>query len=309
MKILVIFTGGTIGSKAHSGIIKPDDSANFVLIDGHKKRTGDKTYFETLSPCSFLSENLSAERINIILDTISAKIEDDYDGIILTHGTDTLQFTAAACAYAFANADKPLVIVSSDYPLGDSRANGFDNFAEAINVIKEGRKGVFVCYKNADKDETDTHPATRLIAYSECSDNLFSLQGNEPSAKASFPNGRYSDERDILVLDSMPNARCPDNLDGVKAIILRPYHSATVNTEDKELIALCERAKEQKIPVFLVNSREGKDYESKIAFEKMGIIVLPKCTFVAIYMKCWLAVSMDIDIKEFVNDEIYGEFC
>ena len=111
------------------------------------------------------------------------------------------------------------------------------------------------------------------------------------------------------MLDSMPNARYPDNLDGIKTIILRPYHSATVNTEDKELIVLCEKAKGQSIPVFLINSREGKDYESKIAFDKMDIVVLPKCTFAAIYMKCWLAVSIGANIKEFVLKEIYGEFC
>ncbi len=308
MKILVIFTGGTIGSKADFGVIKPDESTKFALIDGHKKRTGDETSFETLSPCSFLSENLSAERLNIILDTISSKIEDDYDGIILTHGTDTLQFTASACAYAFSDAKMPIVIVSSDYPLDDSRANGFDNFAEAINVIKEGRKGVFVCYKNADRDDTDTHIATRLIVYPECSDNLFSFQGNEPYVRASFPNSRYSNGREVLVLDSMPNARYPD-IDDAKAIILRPYHSATVNSEDKELVNLCEKAKGKKVPVFLVNSREGKDYESKIAFERMGITVLPECAFAAIYMKCWLAASMGADIKEFVLKEIYGEFC
>lgn len=308
MNILVIFTGGTIGSKAHFGVIKPDNSTNFRLIDGYRERMGDKTQFDTLSPCSFLSENLTADRLNTILDAISDKI-NNYDGIILTHGTDTLNFTAAAVAYAFAEVKKTIAIVSSDYPLEDSRANGFENFAEAVRIIKEGKCGVFVCYKNADRTHTDTHIATRLIAYPECSDNLYSLRGNEPSAKVSYPNGRYSEDREILVLDSMPNAKYPDNLDGIKAVILRPYHSATVNSEDKDLFALCDKAKERGIPVFLVNSREGKDYESKIAFGKMGITVLPGCVFAAIYMKCWLAASMGADIDKFVEDEIYGEFC
>lgn len=308
MKILVIFTGGTIGSAESGGVIKPDQKTNFRLIDGYRERTGDDTELDTLSPCSFLSENLSAERINTILDTIEGAIER-YDGIILTHGTDSLHYTAAACAYAFSGCGKTVALVSSDYPLDDCRANGFDNFSGAMRIIKEGRRGVFVCYKNAEADKAETHIATRLISYPECSDNLFSLQGDEPTAKVSFPKVRYSDERDILVLDSMPDARYPDNLDGVKAVVLRPYHSATVNSEDKELIALCERAKGKKIPVFLVNSREGKDYESKKAFDKLGITVLPKCTFAAIYMKCRLAVSLGEDIKEFVLKEIYGEFC
>ena len=308
MNILVIFTGGTIGSKSCSGVIKPDSSTNFRLIDGYRERTGDMTQFDILSPCSFLSENLSAERINIILDTIFGKI-DEYDGIILTHGTDTLAFTAAACAYAFAECDKTIAIVSSDYPLEDPKANGFDNFTEAIRVIKEGRRGVFVCYKNADKDETDTHIATRLIAYPECSDNLFSIDGSAPVAKGNLSGGRYSDKREVLVIDSMPNAVYPESLDGVKAIIIRPYHSATINSEDGELSRLCMFARDKNIPVFLVNLREGKDYESKLAFDNLGITVLPKCTFSAIYMKCWLAASVGADIAEFVKEEIYGEFC
>lgn len=310
MKILVIFAGGTIGSAESDGVIKPDEKTNFRLIVGHIKRTGDTdTQFDTCCPCSFLSENLSAEKINTILDTLADKIKEDYDGIILTHGTDTLQYTAAACAYAFAQSGKTIAIVSSDYPLDDSRANGFNNFAEAVRIIKEGRRGVFVCYKNADKTKTDTHIATRLIAYPECSDSLFSLNSTLPAAKNCIPDGRYSDNREILVIDSIPNAKYTECLDGIKAIILRPYHSATINSEDKEISDICIKAKQKRVPVFLVNSREGKDYESKAVFDRLGITVLPKCAFAAIYMKCWLATSMGVDIADFVKNELYGEFC
>lgn len=310
MKILVIFTGGTIGSAEKASVIKLENSTDYTLLNEYRKRSKDfDTVFEACSPCKFFSENLSAGRLNQILDAVADGVKGDFDGIILTHGTDTLAFTAAACAYAFASAEKPIAVVSSDYPLDDERANGVCNFEAGVRLIAENRRGVFVPYKNENEPTAEAHIATRLVRFSECSDSLQSLSGKTPAARDCIPNGRYSDLSGVLVCESMPALYEIGDVAGCKAVILKPYHSATVNTQDKEIIKLCERAKSKNIPVLLVNSRDGKNYESKTAFDKLGIKVLPRCAFSAIYVKCWLAASIGVPVGEFVEKEIYGEFC
>lgn len=69
----------------------------------------------------------------------------------------------------------PIVLVSANYPLDDSRSNGFENFVGAIDFIKSGSgNGVFVSYKNADLPVT-IHRASRLLAHSAYSDELHSI--------------------------------------------------------------------------------------------------------------------------------------
>lgn len=67
MKILVIFTGGTIGSSLNDGWISTDNKAKRYLLECYKKNsTRDITFIEK-EPYSILSENLCADNINMLL--------------------------------------------------------------------------------------------------------------------------------------------------------------------------------------------------------------------------------------------------
>ena len=68
MKILVIFTGGTIGSCLKNGWISTDATTKYRLLDRYK---GGKDVFDTVEPYSILSENLSASEINCLQKEIA----------------------------------------------------------------------------------------------------------------------------------------------------------------------------------------------------------------------------------------------
>ena len=326
MKILVIFTGGTIGSVVKGDWILNDEKINYVLLKNYKNLTNDdKTEFDVFSPYSILSENLSAHELNMLSACLEEKLTDGYDGIIITHGTDTLSYTASALSYMFSGAGIPIILVSSDHPLGDVRANGNINFCAAAEFIKRGLgKGVFVSYKNASDEKVSIHCASRLAQYTEGTANLYSIDNepyaffdNEVNLNPAFAAGKSGEQNsavilrdnpEILVIESRPGDGFSYSLDNVKAVILRPYHSATLNTTSKEFEGFCKKAKEKNIPVFLVNAYSGVKYESAKLFEKLAIEVLPFCSFVAIYMKCWLAVSLKEDIRKFVKKQMAGEF-
>ncbi len=327
MKILVIFTGGTIGSSLKKGWISNDSETNYLLINNYLKETNDTvTVFDTCSPYSILSENLTSVELNLLQKCVADNLNKGYDGIIITHGTDTLQYTAAALSYAFSDSKIPLVLVSSDYPLADSRANGGKNFCAAVKFIKSGLSGgVFVSYKNTNENKTSVHVGTRISQYTEATANLYSIDGepfafcdenvslnpNYKQSKSTVGKGNveYCDAPRILVIESRPGDNFTYSLSECKAVILRPYHSGTLNTENEALKALCSQAKERNIPVFAVNIKEGASYESTAVYDELGLEILPMCSFSAIYVKCWAAISLGKNVLDFVKNPIAEEFC
>lgn len=190
--ILVIFTGGTIGSTITDNIISPNKSTSSLLINKYNELYDDnECVFDVSYPYSILSENLSATELNILIKEIKQNIEEEYDGIIVTHGTDTIQYTAAALDYIFCDIEIPILIVSSNYPLENVEANGLINFAAAIKFIEDNiSNGVFVAYENHD-GIVYYHRGNKLVKHLETDDQLFSI--DMPFA--------YLDNNNIVVND------------------------------------------------------------------------------------------------------------
>ncbi len=323
MTISVVFTGGTIGSLTKKEWVGIDNATNYMLLSRFENADADIT-FRTVAPYSVLSENLSAAELNLLQETVKEELEKEPDGIIVTHGTDTLQHTAAALEYAFADAKVPVVLVSADYPLDNENTNGYINFEAAVALIKSREaKGVFVSYRNSHINTVDIHIASRLLQHREGSASVYSL-GDAVYATydgmltmrsvmtSENPKGlgavRYSNHAPILSVESVPGNPYAYTLDGIKAIILKPYHSATLNTKSEELAELCRRAKEKEIPVFVSGVKSGVAYESSKLFGYLNIKAAPYSTYVALYMKVWAAISLGEDIVEFVNTPIANEW-
>ena len=320
--ISIIFTGGTIGSLTKNEWVGIDSSTNYMLLSKYDCK-GKDVVFNTSSPYSILSENLTAKELNLLQKAIKEELDKKPDGIIVTHGTDTLQYTAAAIEFAFANADVPIVLVSADYPLDNEASNGFINFEAAVEFIRTGKeKGVFVSYMNVSDPEVGIYIASRLRQHCEGFSDLFDIT---TSCYATY-NGvvetymtklekaqgigivEYTENSHILSIESTPGNSYDYSLDGIKAIILKPYHSATLNTENSMLSQLCQRAKEKNIPVFVSGVRSGVNYESSKLFEELNITAAPYSTYISLYMKIWAAISLGKDIVEFVNTQIAHEW-
>ena len=328
MHILVIFTGGTIGSSVVDGWISPDKSTKSELIFKYQEKEQDKTTrFSTLSPYTVLSENLSATEMNKLIACVQEAETKDYDGIIVTHGTDTLQYSAATLAYTVSG-NIPVVLVSADYPLQDNRSNGLDNFRASINFLSaRPQSGVYVSYKNRHDTLTNIHLATRITSHMEACADVYSIDGTPYAtvnndtkqvtinqsvtvvSVAGIEKVAFCEKPNILIADSYPEKRYSYNLDRYSAVILSPYHSGTLNTASKNFQDFCLRAKEKGVPVFVVNVQEGTAYNSSKLFEDLGIIPLPFCTRISIFVKCWLALSTEKDIKSFVLAPLANEFC
>lgn len=325
MKILVIFTGGTIGSAKAGGWVAPDEKTKYMLIDSYKNAAENGVEFVARSPYTILSEQLSGKELSLLCGAVAEGLCGEYDGIVVAHGTDTLQYSTAAVALAVGGDSIPVVFVSSGYPLEDSRANGPINFEAAVEFIRaKAGRGVFVSYANDLDGEVDIHHAARCLRHPELSDKVFSLGGPyaryEKGAislcegyavpKVSEPLGKvdFCENPGILTVAVNPADGYNYSLEGIKAVVLLPYHSGTLNTDGGRFVEFCRRAKEKDIPMFLPDIPAGAAYESMKAYEDLGIIPLPSCASVTLTVKLWLGISKGADLGDFIKRPINGEF-
>ena len=306
MKILAILTGGTIGSVIHDGYIYTDDNAKKLVVNNYLEKNDNDVEFQIVEPFTVHSEYLSHTEINTLVDIVCDSTSKDYDGIIVTHGTDSLQFTASALSYAVGNCNIPVLLVSAQYPMADFRSNGQINFNGAVDFIKnKNGTGVYVAYSN-DNENVEFHQGNRVIMFNEADDKVYSL----PPVCVNSALGKYQlkENSETLVITVSPGAVYNYDLDGIKAIILRPYHSGTVNIKSQEFLNFVSEAKQKNIPVYLVNLKKGINYESVKKYEDAGIDALPFCSFASIYMKAWIGNSTECDFDEFMKTSIAGEF-
>lgn len=320
-----MFTGGTIGSSAENGIIAPQRETTKLLIEMYEKEYGSMD-FDITEPYYALSENNTGKTLSRLAKAVCDAESSDYSGIIIAHGTDTLQYSAAALSFALGNCSKPVLLVSSNYVLTDKRANGLSNFAAAVDFIKHRHgTGVFVPYKNSDK-KVYVHRASRLLQHSELSDDVFSIKNQyygsyngtdfiknpdfSEKADQMKPFGRFSlsdFSNEIEIFNAAVGRDYPILTDCTKAVLIKSYHSGTICTENEQFKAFAKNAAERHIPCYLCGAESGNIYESAAEFAKHGIISLPPASFISQYIKLWLCLQNGIDFDKVRNQSLGGD--
>jgi len=133
-KILLIATGGTIAScEGENGMSPGIDSDGIIASVPELKDICDVDTFQLYN---LDSTNMRYEHWLGIADTIK-KFYNDYDGFVITHGTDTMAYTAAALSYLIQNNKKPVVMTGSQKSIfekdSDARNNLIDAFVYATD--------------------------------------------------------------------------------------------------------------------------------------------------------------------------------
>lgn len=300
----MILTGGTIGSVYNSdGYITPNLSKECILVKNYKNNHKNNVEFFVENPYTILSENLSGDVLNNLIGELKKALKEDFDGIIVAHGTDTLQYSAVAAGYCLGSETKPIMFVSANYPLENPLSNGNINFEAAVEFIAQKiSKGVFVSYSN-DLKTVQFHNPTMLLRHGEYDHKVFSLGGEY----ASFEKGiitlnesyktqeilkpchkTFSNTCGILNVTVAPFEEYNYSLEGVKAIIFTPYHSGTLNTESEKLKGFCKRANEGFIKMYVTGILKGGEYASMKAYTDLNIIPVYNTPSIALAVKLWL---------------------
>jgi len=133
-KILLIYTGGTIG------MIKDPETGALKSFDFN-------TLLEKIPELKLLDCVIEAISFNEPIDSsnmnpkywlrIAEMIEDNYDncdGFVVLHGSDTMSYSASALSFMLENLAKPVVFTGSQLPIGDLRTDAKENLITSIQV-------------------------------------------------------------------------------------------------------------------------------------------------------------------------------
>jgi len=343
--IMVVFTGGTIGSSKQTDAIDVSSSGSYLILERYKELYGEEVAFDTIQPMNILSENLHAQQWLELARSIRSIPQDQYAGIIVTHGSDTLAYSAAMLGYMLSATQIPIVLIASNYPLDDERANGMRNLQEAtLWIQRQGAPGVFVAYEN-NRSQCKLYLATRLMQCEAFTDQFRSpyeltlgtlrdgqLQpendSRNPALESLAPVTHRWVEKiakldqlasDIVYIKPYPGLNYElyqwgDNKP--KAIVHDLYHSATaysLQSGSASLTAFISRCQQDGIEVYLTPAKsiDEAQYASTASLLAAGAHLLAGIAPEAVITKLMLAYSLlskREDIISFMkHEELYYE--
>ena len=133
-KVLIIYTGGTIG------MIEDSETATLSNVDFNhiydhvpelKRLNIDVESFSFEEPLD--SSEIEIKQWQLIAETIF-KNYAEYDGFVVLHGSDTMSYTASALSFMFDGLKKPIILTGSQLPIGIIRTDGKENLITAIEI-------------------------------------------------------------------------------------------------------------------------------------------------------------------------------
>jgi L-asparaginase len=141
-RILLLTTGGTIASMPGADGLEPHRSG---VMERELQQL--RTYYDisVRDVICLDSSNIRPQEWQVIARAIfEARL--DYDGIVVSHGTDTMAYTASAVTFMLPDMDIPVVFTGSQLPLADVLSDGPDNLRTAFAMAATGKGGVFLAF-------------------------------------------------------------------------------------------------------------------------------------------------------------------
>jgi L-asparaginase/Glu-tRNA(Gln) amidotransferase subunit D len=236
-------------------------------------------------------------------------------------------------------------LVSSDYPLDNSKGNGLANFMCAVEFIRQNiAKGIFVPYRNAGQ-AMQVHQGVRLTCSLQLSGDFYSVQGKSfmqfdglefkpiTSSLIELGNSTKQDQGQfstnnithlkpqfsnrILMIKPYPGLDYSHfDLASVDAVLHDLYHSGTACATEQwgknhSLLEFINRCKEQGINVYLAPAIKSENaYQSTRELIEHGAEMIWNMSIEAAYLKLMLAYGNFTDrqqISAFIGCDIAGE--
>lgn len=246
-RILMIYTGGTIGMKENplTHALEPvdfdhllDNVPKIKMLDYHI----DNFQFDRPIDSSAMNPGHWKEIAKVIEDNYN-----DYDGFVVLHGTDTMAYTASALSFMLENLDKPVIITGSQLPIGEVRTDGEENLITALQIAaatdRNGERTVrevAILFENylwrgnrSTKRSADNFNAFKSNNYPELAKIGLGITFNREALwRGKYANAplkvHYEMDCNVLVMDLFPGigekmVRHMLATPGLKAVVLKTF--------------------------------------------------------------------------------------
>jgi L-asparaginase len=142
-KILIISTGGTIVSETGENGLAPTGDARGILDAIKGRFPGHDISLDGFM--SLDSSNIHPGHWREIARAVYSALHN-HDGVIITHGTDTMAYTASALAFMLRNLQRSVVLTGAQIPYSDPLSDAAPNLSTAVSAILNGITGVTVAF-------------------------------------------------------------------------------------------------------------------------------------------------------------------
>lgn len=197
-KILIIATGGTIASTDLGDGLAPHLNVDDLLK--YLPNVREKCNIEGKMIMNIDSSNMTPSDWQIIARSVFDNYEN-YDGFVITHGTDTMAYTSSALSYMLEGINKPVILTGSQYSIAEDFTDAMQNLSDAIAFSIENIKGVFIAFdgklivgtramkvktRSYDAFESVNYPYLAEIKHSKIKYNIYIKQHFEPDSSISL---------------------------------------------------------------------------------------------------------------------------
>lgn len=333
-KILIIYTGGTIGmvNDAKTGTLIPFD---FAQIKENVPELARLDY--ELSVHSFDPIMDSSNMDHLVWADLAGLIESEYsnfDGFVVLHGSDTMSFTAAALSFMLQNLAKPVVLTGSQLPIGEIRTDAKENLITALEIAATKQNGlpmvpevcIYFDYQlfrgnrsikfNSEKFEAFQSPNYPILA--EAGVHLTFHRNYILPNPAGDLEIETSFNPNIGVLKMYPGISASAvkaiTSSSVDAIILEAFGSGNTTTAQWFIDLLAEALAQGKIIVDISQCKGGSVqlgvYETSRKLKEMGVLSGYDMTFEATVVKLMYLLGKNIskdEVKRLMELPLVGE--
>jgi L-asparaginase len=298
VKILLIYTGGTIGMMKNfeTGALQAFNFSKLLQKIPELKQLDCE--IETISfekPMD--SSNLNPKHWIKIAEII----EENYsvfNGFVVLHGSDTMSYTASALSFILENLNKPVIFTGSQLPIGDLRTDAKENLITAIQIasLQQKNKAVIqeVClyfeYKLYRGNRTTKINAEHFNAfaspnYPELVESGVHLKVNNEVLLSKNPLKKFQTNKEldtnVAIIKMFPGINesvlaAILEIPNLKGIVLETYGSGNAPT-DEWFILLLKRAIKNGLHIINVTQCSGGSvsmghYETSTQLKKIGVI-------------------------------------
>lgn len=297
-KILLIYTGGTIG------MVKDFKTGALIAFDFTEllNRIPELQLLDCSIETYSFEKPIDSSNMNISdwqkMASVIEKNYNDFDGFVVLHGSDTMSYSASALSFMLENLAKPVIFTGSQLPIGDLRTDAKENLITAIQIasLQKNKKpviqevGLYFEYRLYRGNRTTKISAEHFNAFTspnfpELAESGVHLKVNSDllwqtkATKKLTVHTEFDDNVVVLKLFPGINQRVFNTfftIPNLKGIVLETYGSGNAPTE-KWFVEIIEKAIKENIHVINVTQCSGGsvamgNYETSTQLKNIGVI-------------------------------------
>ncbi|MDE6564940.1 MAG: asparaginase [Muribaculaceae bacterium] len=324
-KILIVYTGGTIGmiEDPVSKALRPFNFDHLIEnVPKVKMLDYEIDHIQFDQPID--SSDMNVKHWDHICHAIADNY-DAYDGFVVLHGTDTMAYTASALSFMLEDLHKPVIITGSQLPIGEVRTDGEENLITALQIAadrdingKPTVQEVAILFEDylwrgnrSTKRSADNFNAFKSNNYPELAriglgihfnhDVLHKVSDEQPLKP------HYNLDTNVMPVDLFPGLS-PEILrhqlftPGVKGIVLRTYGAGNAPTAPWFIEAVRECIESGRVILNVTQCVNGgvhpKRYVAGNLLAETGVVSGEDLTFEAAITKMMFLFGQGYDAKE-----------